>query len=186
MKKYWVLPAIGAVAIGTTLLLVFSKDKAGDSSQTASSGAEIPANPVATNANTKINGNGKPTNMKNEGSKQEETLEDIKKMYKPEWEKVNQLADQRLAELIAQAEKEFKAKKESNQDVSRLEGKYLAIYNDYEERTKTQVDSIISSMQKEVRAKELSNNIGDEYFELYRIQKEKRTEKVVSELKKLS
>jgi hypothetical protein len=99
---------------------------------------------------------------------------------------VNQLAEQRLAELIKQAEKEFNAKKERNQDVTRLEGKYIGIYKDYEQSTKSQIDRIIASMQKEVISKELKNNIGDEYFELYRIQKEKRNEKVVSELKKLS
>jgi hypothetical protein len=41
-------------------------------------------------------------------------------------------------------------------------------------------------MQKEVIEKDLNQNIGQEYFDLYRIQKEKRIEKVVSELKKLS
>ena len=91
-----------------------------------------------------------------EKEKQDEIIDDIKRMYKPEWEKVNELADKRLAELIKQAQKEYKAKKERNQDVSRLEGKYLAIYNDYEQSTKTQVESIISSMQKEVIEKDLN------------------------------
>ncbi|MEH7494263.1 hypothetical protein [Neobacillus niacini] len=171
MKKYWILSAAVVVATGATLLLVFNKDK--ESSQIARSGGEIHAEPVANKANLK-------------NSENEEIIEDIKRMYKPEWDKVNQLADKRLSELINQAQKEFKIKKDSNQDVSRLEGKYLAIYNDYEQSTKTQVDSIISNMQKELIAKNLNNNIGDEYFELYRIQKEKRIEKVVSELKKLS
>jgi hypothetical protein len=171
MKKYWILSAAVVVAIGATLLLVFNKDK--ESSQIASSGGEIQAEPAANKAN--------PNN-----SEKEEIIEDIKRMYKPEWDKVNQLADKRLSELINQAQKEFKIKKDSNQDVSRLEGKYLAIYNDYEKSIKTQVDSIISNMQKELIAKNLNNNIGNEYFELYRIQKEKRIEKVVSELNKLS
>lgn len=168
MRKYWIFSAV-VVVIGAALLLVFNKDKAEESAQKANSGEGIQATPVANKANPN-----------------DEIIEDIKRMYKPEWEKVNQLADKRLSELINQAQKEFKIKKESNQDVSRLEGKYLAIYNDYEESTKTQVDSIISNMQKEVIAKDLNNNIGDEYFELYRIQKEKRIEKMVSELKKLS
>jgi hypothetical protein len=171
MKKYWILSAAVVVAIGATLLLVLNKDK--ESSQIASSGGEIHAEPAANKAN--------PNN-----SEKEEIIEDIKRMYKPEWDKVNQLADKMLSELINQAQKEFKIKKDSNQDVSRLEGKYLAIYNDYEKSIKTQVDSIISNMQKELIAKNLNNNIGNEYFELYRIQKEKRIEKVVSELNKLS
>lgn len=173
MKKYWILSAAVVVAVGATLLLVFNKDKAEESSQMASSEEKVQAEPVANKTNPKI-------------SENEEIIEDIKRMYKPEWEKVNQLADKRLSELINQAQKEFKIKKESNQDVSRLEGKYLSIYNDYEQSTKTQIDSIISNMQKEVIAKDLNNNIGDEYFEFYRIEKEKRIEKVVSELKKLS
>ena len=71
-------------------------------------------------------------------------------------------------------------------DISRLEGKYLAIYHDYEESTKSQLEGVISNMQKEVIEKNLNENIGDEYFEIYQVQKEKRIEKVVSELKKLS
>lgn len=172
MRKYWVASALAVVVVaGTTLLLVFSNDK-----KETSSGENLVVSQVVNK-----------TNLPDpEVKKQEETIEEIERMFKPEWEKVNQAAEQRLAELIKQAEKEFNAKKDRNQDVSRLEGKYLEIYNDYEQSTKTQVDRIIASMQKEVIAKELSNNIGDEYFELYRIQKEKRIEKVVSELKKLS
>jgi hypothetical protein len=99
---------------------------------------------------------------------------------------VNQVAEKRLSELINQAQKEYKIKKDSSQDLSRLEGKYLGIFNGYEQSIKEQVESIISNVQKEAIAKELNNNIGEEYFELYRIQKEKRIEKIVNELKKLS
>ncbi|PAE38139.1 hypothetical protein CHI06_18740 [Bacillus sp. 7884-1] len=38
---------------------------------------------------------------------------------------------------MAQAQEEYKAKKERNLDISRIDGKYQAIYNDYEEDTKT-------------------------------------------------
>ncbi|WP_045518816.1 hypothetical protein [Neobacillus niacini] len=176
MKKYWAISVIAVVAFGTTLLLVFSKNHK-EQKAVESSGKSLVVEQVTSKPNPKIDPQAK---------KQEEIIEEIKRMYKPEWEKVNQLADKRLSELINQAEKEFNVKKERNQDVSRLEGKYLAIYNDYEQSTKTQIDSIISSMQKEVILKDLNNNIGDEYFELYRIQKEKRIEKVVSKLKKLS
>ncbi|MDR7079600.1 hypothetical protein J2Y03_004658 [Neobacillus niacini] len=175
MKKYWIISAVAVVGIGTTMLLVFNKENK-EHSAVESSGENIVVNQVVNKTN--LSGP--------EVKKQEEVIDEIKRMYKPEWEKVNEVADKRLAELIKQAEKEFNAKKERNQDVSRLEGKYLAIYNDYEQSTKTQVDSIISSMQKEVISKDLNNHIGDEYFELYRIQKEKRIEKVISELKKLS
>jgi hypothetical protein len=171
MRKYWVASALAVVVAGTTLLLVFSHEK-----KETSSGENLVVSQVVNK-----------TNLPDpEVKKQDETIEEIERMFKPEWEKVNQAAEERLAELIKQAEKEFNAKKDRNQDVTRLEGKYLEIYNDYEQSTKTQVDRIIASMQKEVIAKELNNNIGDEYFELYRIQKEKRIEKVVSELKKLS
>ena len=171
MRKYWVASALAVVVAGTTLLLVFSHDK-----KETSSGESLVVSQVVNK-----------TNLPGpEVKKQEEAIEEIERMFKPEWEKVNQAAEERLAELIKQAEKEFNAKKDRNQDVTRLEGKYLEIYYDYEQSTKTQVDRIIASMQKEVIAKELNNNIGDEYFELYRIQKEKRIEKVVSELKKLS
>jgi hypothetical protein len=177
MKKYWILSSVVVVVvvIGAALLLVFNKDKAGESAKRTASKEEIPVETVSNKAN------GIPTNKK-----AEETLEEIKKMFNPQWEKVTQIADKRLSELMAQAQKEYKAKKEMNQDVTRLEGKYRTIFNDFEEDTKTQVDSIISNMQKEVIAKDLNNNIGEEYFELYRIQKEKRIEKVISELKKLS
>lgn len=172
MRKYWVASALAVVVVaGTTLLLVFSNDK-----KETSSGEKLAVSQVVNKTNL----------PSPEVKKQEEAIEEIEKMFKPEWEKVNQAAEQRLAELIKQAEKEFNAKKDRGQDVSRLEGKYLDIYNDYEQSTKTQVDRIIASMQEEVIAKELSNNIGDEYLELYRIQKEKRIEKVVSELQKLS
>lgn len=173
MKKYWVATVLAVVVAGTSLLLVFNED---NKKQTHSSGEKLAVKQVVNK-----------TNLPDpEVKEQEEAIEEIEKMFKPEWEKVNQLADKRLEELIKQAEKEFNAKKDRNQDVSRLEGKYIDIYHDYEQSTKTQVDSIIASMQKEVISKELNTNIGDEYFELYRIQKEKRIEKVVSELKKLS
>ncbi|WHZ02864.1 hypothetical protein QNH48_28760 [Neobacillus sp. YX16] len=197
MKKYWILTAGVVVVVGTTLLLVMNKDKKETASggqkteetvQRTSSGGKIVADQAANTANPKVDIEGTPLNQKASAvvEKQEEMIEDIKKMYKPEWDKVNQIAEKRLTELIAQAQKEYKAKKERNQDVSRLEGKYLTIYNDYEESTKTQVDGIISTMQKEIIEKEIHNNIGDEYFEIYRFQKEKRIAKVVSELKKLS
>jgi hypothetical protein len=99
---------------------------------------------------------------------------------------VNQVADKRLSELMAQAQEEYKAKKERNLDISRINGKYQAIYNDYEEDTKTMVDKIISNIQKEVVENNLNSNIGNEYLQLYRIEKEKRIEKVSNELKKLS
>ena len=137
---------------------------------------------AATAVNSKAGEKGIPL----EKEKQDEIIHDIKRMYEPEWDQVNELADKRLSELIVQAQKEYKVKKERNQDVSRLEGKYLAIYNDYEQRAKTQVDGIVSNMQKEVIEKELQTNIGDKYLEMYRILKEKRIEKVASELKKLS
>lgn len=185
MKKYWVISAIGVVAIGTTLLLVLNKDKKEtasgekvESSQTADSGGKTAVTAVNSKAGTK----GIPSEIE----KQNETINDIKRMYEPEWEKVNQIAEKRLTALIAEAQKEYKVKKEGNIDVSRLEGKYVAIYNDYEETTKTLVENIISNMQKEVIEKGLQANIGDEYFDMYRFQKEKRIEKVVSELKKLS
>ncbi|MFS0774789.1 hypothetical protein ABC255_01950 [Neobacillus sp. 3P2-tot-E-2] len=170
-KKYWVASVLAVVVAGTSLLLVFNNDK-----KETSTGGNLVVSQVVNK-----------TNLPDpEVKKQEEAIEEIERMFKPEWEKVNQAAEQRLAELIKQAEKEFSAKKDRNQDVTRLEGKYLEIYNDYEKSTKTQVDRIIASMQKEVIAKDLNNNIGADYFELYRIQKEKRMEKVVSELKKLS
>lgn len=178
MKKYGMISAVVVVVIGTTLLLVFNKDnkdKVDGTTEMTASKEEIPVETVSNKAN------GIPTNKK-----AEETLEEIKKMFNPQWEKVTQLADKRLSELMAQAQKEYKVKKEKNMDLSRLEDKYRSIYNDYEEDTKTLVDSIITNMQKEVIEKNLNNNISEEYFELYRIQKEKRIEKVISELKKLS
>ncbi|WHY00451.1 hypothetical protein [Neobacillus sp. DY30] len=175
MKKYWVGSALAVVVAGTSLLLVVNHDKK-DQKAVDSSGQNVAVEQVVNKTNL----------SDSQTNKQEETIQEVKRMYNPQWEKVNQLADKRLVELIKQAEKEFNAKKERNQDVTRLEGKYLAIYNDYEESTKTQIDSIISNMQKEVISKNLTNNISDEYVELYRIQKEKRIEKVVAELKKLS
>lgn len=175
MRKYWILSGVVVVVIGAALLLVFSKDKAGESAKMTASKGEIQVETVSNTAK------GLPTNKK-----AEETLDEIKKMYNPQWEKVTQLADKRLDELVAQAQKEYKVKKEKNMDLSRVEGKYRTIYNDYEEDTKTLVDDIIANMQKEVIENNLNNNISEEYFELYRIQKEKRIEKVVSELKKLS
>lgn len=191
MKKYWISTAIVVVMIGTSLLLVFNKDKkepasgeqtAGESSQMANKHLTDKA---ATAANPKASEKPLPTEMSND-AKQEDLINDIKKIYKPHLEKVNETAEKRLEQLILQAQKEYQAKKDRNMDVSRLEGKYLAIYHDYEESTKSQLDGIISNMQKEVIEKNLNNNIGDEYFEMYQIQKEKRIEKVVSELKKLS
>jgi hypothetical protein len=173
MRKYWVASALAVVVAGTTLLLVNNHDK---KETVDSTGESLVVSQVVNKTNI----------PDPEVKKQETAIEEIERMFKPEWEKVNQSAEHRLAELIKQAEKEFTAKKERNQDVTRLEGKYLDIYNDYEQSTKKQVDRIIASMQKEVIAKDLNQNIGDEYFELYRIQKEKRMEKVVSELKKLS
>jgi polyribonucleotide nucleotidyltransferase len=174
MKKYWVVSVLtAAIVAGTSLFFMMNNGK----KETVDSPGE---NVVVTQVVNK-------TNLPDpEVKKQEAAIEEIERMFKPEWEKVNQLAEQRLAELIKQAEKEFHAKKERNQDVTRLEGKYIEIYNDYEQNTKTQIDRIIASMQKEVITKELTNDIGDQYFELYRIQKEKRIEKVVSELKKFS
>jgi hypothetical protein len=191
MKKYWIIPAAVVVVTGTTLLLVFSKDKkdtASGSPDTVAATKVVNKNLVdkaADAANPKVTKNELPTQQTNE-VKQEEALTEIKRMYKPEWERVNQIADKRLSELIAQAQKEYKAKKENKMDVSRIEGKYLGILQDYEESTKTLVENIISNMQKDVIEKDLQTNIGDEYFELYKIQKEKRLEKVVTELKKLS
>ncbi|MDM5329800.1 hypothetical protein [Neobacillus sp. CF12] len=195
MKKYWVTTAVVVVVIGTSLLLVFNKDKkepvgreqpAGVSTQMVNKDL---ADKAATSANPKASEKPLPAEISNDsqqGEKQEDLINDIKKMYKPHWEKIHLTAEKRLEQLILQAKKEYQAKKDNNMDVSRLEGKYLAIYNDYEESTKSQVDGMISTMQKEVIEKDLNQNIGDEYFELYRLQKERRMEKVVSELKKLS
>ncbi|MFB3164825.1 hypothetical protein ABLO26_26040 [Neobacillus sp. 179-J 1A1 HS] len=176
MKKYWIFSAAVIIVIGTTFLLVLNKDnkeKAGEPAQIASGGGEMQAALAANKANPKFGEN-------------EEIIEDIKRKFNPEWDKVNQAAEKRLSELINQAQKEYKIKKDSSQDLSRLEGKYLGIFNRYEQSIKEQVESIISNVQKEAIAKELNNNIGEEYFELYRIQKEKRIEKIVNELKKLS
>jgi hypothetical protein len=195
MKKYWISSAVVVVVLGTSLLLVFNKDKkepasgeqtAGETSQMANRNltdkAAIAANPKASEKPL-------PTAMSNDGKQdenQEDLINDIKKIYKPHLEKVNETAEKRLEQLILEAKKEYQAKKDRNMDVSRLEGKYLAIYHDYEESTKLQLEGVISNMQKEVIEKNLNENIGDEYFEMYQVQKEKRIEKVVSELKKLS
>jgi hypothetical protein len=193
MKRYGMISAVVVVVAGTTLLLVFNKDnkeKAGGISQMSASQGEILADPIANKANPKVGVNGTPTSNKEaenqQAKKQEELLKEIEKMIKPEWDKVNQVADKRLSELMAQAQEEYKAKKERNLDISRIGGKYQAIYNDYEEDTKTMVDKIISKIQKEVVENNLNSNIGNEYLQLYRIEKEKRIEKVANELKKLS
>lgn len=187
------ISAVVVVVAGTTLLLVFNKDnkeKAGGISQMSASQGEILADPIANKANPKVGENGTPTSNKEaenkQAKKQEEILEEIQKMVDPEWDKVNQVADKRLSELMTQAQEEYKAKKERNLDISRINGKYQAIYNDYEEDTKTMVDKIISNIQKEVVENNLNSNIGNEYLQLYRIEKEKRIEKVSDELKKLS
>ncbi|MDQ0974572.1 molybdopterin converting factor small subunit [Neobacillus niacini] len=172
MKKYWFVFALGVVIAGASLLFVMSKDK----NHQRSSGENLVVSQVVNKAHL----------SNPETKKLEETIEEIKRMFKPEWEKVNQLADKRLVELVKQAQKEFSVKKERKQDVSRLEGKYLEIYNEYEQSTKNRIDQIIASMQKEVISKELNKNIGEEYVELYRIQKERRIEKVINELKKFS
>jgi hypothetical protein len=193
MKRYGMISAVVVVVAGTTLLLVFNKDnkeKVGGISQMSASQGEILADPIANKANPKVGVNGTPTSNKEaenqQAKKQEELLKEIEKMFKPEWDKVNQVADKRLSELMAQAQEEYKAKKERNLDISRIGGKYQAIYNDYEEDTKTMVDKIISKIQKEVVENNLNSNIGNEYLQLYRIEKEKRIEKVANELKKLS
>jgi membrane protein involved in colicin uptake len=193
MKKYGMISAVVVVVAGTTLLLVFNmdnKEKVVGTSQMSASQGEILADPIANKANPKVGENGTPTNKKREetqqGKKQEEILEEIQKMVDPEWDKVNQVADKRLSELMTQAQEEYKAKKERNLDISRIDGKYQAIYNDYEEDTKTMVDKIITNLQKEVIENNLNSNIGNEYLQLYRIEKEKRIEKVANELKKLS
>jgi hypothetical protein len=190
MKKYGM---ISAVVAGTTLLLVFNKDnkeKAGGISQMSASQGEILADPIANKANPMVGVNGTPTSNKEaenqQAKKQEEILDEIQKIVDPEWDKVNQVADKRLSELMAQAQEEYKAKKERNLDISRIDGKYQAIYNDYEEDTKTLVDKIITNLQKEVIENNLNSNISNEYLQLYRIEREKRIEKVANELKKLS
>jgi hypothetical protein len=195
MKKYWVTSAVVIVVIGSSLSLVFNKDKKEPASgkQTAGESSQMVNKEIADQAtiaaNPKASEKPLPAEMSNDDKqdeKQEDLIDDIKKMYKPHLEKVNETAEKRLAQLILQAKKEYQAKKDRNLDVSRLEGKYLAIYHDYEESTKTQLDGIITNMQKEVLERDLNQNIGDEYFEMYQIQKEKRIEKVVSELKELS
>jgi hypothetical protein len=190
MKKYGMLSAVVVVAIGTTLLLVFNKDnkdKVEGTSQMSASNGEIQVDTTANKANPKAGVNGTPTSKKAaEKQQQEERVEDIRRMFQPQWDKVNQYADKRLSELMAQAQKEYTTMKERDMDVSRIGGKYRAIYNDYEEDTKTLVDTIISNMQKEVMENNVNSNIGNEYLQLYRIEKEKRIEKVSNELKKLS
>ena len=195
MKKYWISSAVVVVVLGTSLLLVFNKDKKEPASgeQTAGETYQMAnrnlTDKAAIAANPKASEKPLPTAMSNDGKQdenQEDLINDIKKIYKPHLEKVNETAEKRLEQLILEAKKEYQAKKDRNMDVSRLEGKYLAIYHDYEESTKLQLEGVISNMQKEVIEKNLNENIGDEYFEMYQVQKEKRIEKVVSELKKLS
>ncbi|MEH6993743.1 hypothetical protein V7075_13675 [Neobacillus drentensis] len=193
MKKYGMISAVVVVVAGITLLLVFNmdnKEKVVGTSQITASQGEIQVDPIANKANPKVGVNGTPTSNKEaenqQAKKQEELLEEIQKMVDPEWDKVNQVADKRLSELMTQAQEEYKAKKERNLDISRINGKYQAIYNDYEEDTKTMVDKIISNIQKEVVENNLNSNIGNDYLQLYRIEKEKRIEKVSNELKKLS
>ncbi|MCM3693162.1 hypothetical protein [Neobacillus niacini] len=194
MKKYGMISAVVVVVVvGTTLFLVFNKDnkdKVDGNSQLSASRGEIQVDPIANKANPKVGENGTPTSKRaaenQQAKKQEELVEEIKKMVKPEWEKMNQVADKRLTELMNEAQEEYKAKKERNLDFSRMEGKYRAIYNDYEEDTKTMVDKIISTIQKEVIENNLNSNIGNEYLQLYKVEKEKRIEKVSNELKKLS
>ncbi|MEH7180580.1 hypothetical protein [Neobacillus vireti] len=187
MKKYWFVAAASVVVICSALLLVINKDKketvSGEKKAVESTqNADSSGNTGVINVNSKAGDKG----ISSEKEKQDEMIKDIRRMYQPEWERINQNAEKRLTALIREAEKEYKVKKERNIDVSRLEGKYRAIYNDYEESTKTLVDTIISNMQKEAIEKGLKENIGDEYFDMYEIQKEKRIEKVVTELKKLS
>lgn len=193
MKRYGMISAVVVVVAGITLLLVFNmdnKEKVVGTSQITASQGEIQVDPIANKANPKVGVNGTPTSNKEvenqQAKKQEELLEEIQKMVDPEWDKVNQVADKRLSELMAQAQEEYKAKKERNLDISRIDGKYQAIYNDYEEDTKTMVDKIITNLQKEVIENNLNSNISNEYLQLYRIEKEKRIEKVANELKKLS
>ena len=195
MKKYWISSAVVVVVLGTSLLLVFNKDKKEPASgeQTAGETYQMAnrnlTDKAAIAANPKASEKPLPTAMSNDGKQdenQEDLINDIKKIYKPHLEKVNETAEKRLEQLILEAKKEYQRKKDRNMDVSRLEGKYLAIYHDYEESTKLQLEGVISNMQKEVIEKNLNENIGDEYFEMYQIQKGKRIEKVVSELKKLS
>jgi ABC-type cobalt transport system substrate-binding protein len=146
MKKYWISSVIVVVVIGTSLLLVFNKDKkepaGGD--QKAGELSQIPnkeiTDKVAITANPKASEKPLPSEMSNtaaQDDKQEDLIDDIKKMYKPHWDQINQTAEKRLEQLLLQAQKEYQEKKDRNMDISRIEGKYLAIYHDYEESMKT-------------------------------------------------
>ncbi|MFP7298690.1 hypothetical protein [Neobacillus niacini] len=193
MKKYGMITAAVVVVVGATLFLALNKDhkdKVDGKPQMTAGRGEVQVDPVANKANPKVGENGTPTSKRaaesQQAKHQEEIIEEIKKMVKPEWEKMNQFADKRLTALMNEMQEEYKAKKDRNLDHARMEGKYRAIYNDYEEDTKVMVDKIISNIQKEVVENNLNSNIGNEYLQLYKIEKEKRIEKVSNELKKLS
>jgi hypothetical protein len=202
MKKYVLVTVTAIIVIGAVLIFLFNKDNnektaSPNEGQKTTAKSTEQANDENNNLNDKDstplnpkNGqNALPTNKKEEEVKQEEqqeqTIKEIKRMYQPKWDEINQLADKRLTELLVQAEKEYKISKERKQDISRLEMKYLDIYNGYEQSTKAQVDTIVTNIQKEVIKREIHNNIGEEYLQMYQLQKEKRIEKLREELKKL-
>ncbi|MDM5329802.1 hypothetical protein [Neobacillus sp. CF12] len=204
MKKYILVTVSAVVIIGAILMLLLNRDReektvssTGDQKTSESTKStpqptsenNNPKDKVSTPQNPKPGDNVLPTDKKEEEvnleEKQEETIREIKSMYQPRWDEINQLADKRLAELLVQAGKEYKVNKERKQDVARLEMKYLDIYNGYEQSTKAQVDDMVASIQKEVIKRDIHDNIGEEYLQMYQIQKEKRVEKLREELKKL-
>jgi hypothetical protein len=134
-----------------------------------------------------IENNPKAQQDKLEKKKNQEIEEKFMKEYKPRFAKISNLADEKLTNLIQQAHKEFKITNERKQDLADLEIKYKDIQKKYEETTKSQFDIMFDNMREDAIEQGIFNqDLGKEFQLYYKIQKEKRLEKLNEEVKKLS
>lgn len=119
-------------------------------------------------------------------SKTEELAGKIKEKYQAEFQEINDTAAKTVDSLIVQARNEFKMRQTRKEDLSQFKQKYLAIFNNNEQKSKQHLDEVYQKLEKELVDNKLPKTAGEEFIESYRFQKQGRLMKLRTELEKIS
>lgn len=105
--------------------------------------------------------------------------------YQPKFQQLNNTADKRVDNLIEQAKKEVKDKKENQVDVEGIPAKYTGILKRSEETTKIQFSQLYNQFQEEMTKKKLTSPAGESFQAEYQTKQAIRDQKLQEELNKL-
>ncbi len=120
----------------------------------------------------------------NGNQNENQQIDNIVEKYHMQFQNINTLADKREANLLEQAKKEVKAKKDKKLNVKGIQVKYAGILEQYEQKTKLQFDALSEQLHDETVKNKLPQTVEQQFQREYQLKKAERHQKFIQQLKK--